>query len=94
MDASSSIIGYLKHKKAETRGFLKYGYYKKLISYILDYHKEYYIRKIFLKLAKKGYFIKSKVDHKVFKYKFNPSPDKPIEEEENNKFGSITLIFD
>lgn len=94
MDASSSIIGYLKHKKAETRGFLKYGYYKKLIIYILDLHKEYYVRKLFLKLCKRGYFIKSEFDKKVFKYKFNPIPEQPIKKEENNKFESITLDFD
>ena len=94
MDAMNSVIGYLKHKRAENRGFLKYGYYKRLISYILDLHLDYYVRKIFLKLCKKGYFIKSDADKKVFKYRFNPSPDKPIEEQENNKFESITLDFD
>ncbi len=94
MDAMSSVIGYLKHKNAENRGFLKYGYYKRLISYILDLHLDYYVRKIFLKLCKKGYFIKSDADKKVFKYRFNPSPDKPIEEEENNKRESVILTFE
>ncbi len=90
----NSVIGYLKHKQAENRGFLKYGYYKRLISYILDLHLDYYTRKIFLKMVKKGYFIKSDSDKKVFKYRFNPNPLEEIKEEENNKRESVTLIFD
>jgi len=94
MDAMNSVIGYLKHKKAEERGYLKYGYYKKLICYILDLHLDYYTRKIFLKMFKKGYFIKSKNDKKVFKYRFNPTPTEEIKEELNDKLGSITLTFE
>ena len=94
MDAMSSVIGYLKHKNAENRGFLKYGYYKKLICYILDLHLDYYTRKIFLKMVKKGYFIKSDSDKKVFKYRFNPNPKEEIKEEKINKHESLTLIFE
>jgi len=94
MDAMSSVIGYLKHKNAENRGFLKYGYYKKLICYILDLHLDYYTRKIFLKMVKKGYFIKSDSDKKVFKYKFNPTPNIEPIKEESNKHESLTLIFE
>jgi len=94
MDAMNSIIGYMKHKNAENRGFLKYGYFKKLIIYILDFHKDYYIRKIFLKMVKKGYFIKHNNEEKTFRYKFNPNPEIKIEPEINNKKESITLTFD
>jgi len=95
MDAMNSVIGYMKHKQAENRGFLKYGYYKRLISYILDLHLDYYTRKIFLKMVKKGYFIKHETEQKTFRYRFNPNPKEEIkEEEENNKLGSITLDFD
>ena len=73
MNAENSVLGYLKFKNVENRGFLKYGYFKRLIIYILDLHgKEYYIRKIFLKLNRKGYFIKRETERKTFKYKFNP----------------------
>jgi hypothetical protein len=94
MDATSSVIGYLKHKNAQNRGYLKYGYYKKLICYILDLHLDYYTRKIFLKMVKQGYFIKSENDKKVFKYLFNPNPKIEPKKEENNKRESITLIFE
>tara|TARA_R110000803_G_scaffold84045_4_gene150193 strand:- start:5307 stop:5591 length:285 start_codon:yes stop_codon:yes gene_type:complete len=94
MDAIDSVIGYLKHKNAEERGYLKYGYYKKLICYILDLHLDYYTRKIFLKMFKKGYFIKSKNDKKVFKYRFNPNPEIEPIKEENDKRESITLTFE
>tara|TARA_R100000935_G_C2775128_1_gene139317 strand:+ start:572 stop:856 length:285 start_codon:yes stop_codon:yes gene_type:complete len=94
MDAMNSVIGYMKHKNAETRGYLKYGYFKKLICYILDFHKDYYIRKIFLKMVNKGYFIKIKADTKSFKYKFNPNPKILEKEKVNNKKESIILSFD
>ncbi len=94
MDAMTSVIGYLKHKQAENRGFLKYGYYKKLICYILDLHLDYYVRKIFLKMVKKGFFIKSDADKKVFKYRFNPNPEIELKEELNDKREPITLIFE
>tara|TARA_R110000764_G_scaffold39419_8_gene88034 strand:- start:143 stop:427 length:285 start_codon:yes stop_codon:yes gene_type:complete len=94
MDAMNSVIGYMKHKNANNRGFLKYGYFKRLICYILDFHKDYYIRKIFLKMVKKGYFIKAEVDKKTFRYKFNPTPEIKQEKEENNKREPVTVTFD
>lgn len=94
MNAENSVLGYLKFKNVENRGFLKYGYFKRLIIYILDLHgKEYYIRKIFLKLNRKGYFIKRETERKTFKYKFNPNPEIELKEEINNKNESITLEF-
>ncbi len=94
MDAMNSVIGYMKHKNAENRGFLKYGYFKRLICYILDFHKDYYIRKIFLKMVKKGYFEKHSTEQKTFKYRFNPTPEMEIEKEENNKREPVTVTFD
>lgn len=95
MNAEESVLGYLKFKNVENRGFLKYGYFKRLIIYILDLHgKEYYIRKIFLKLNRKGYFIKKETERKSFKYKFNPFPQIEYKEEINDKNEPITLIFD
>tara|TARA_R110000803_G_scaffold166413_2_gene229755 strand:+ start:721 stop:1005 length:285 start_codon:yes stop_codon:yes gene_type:complete len=94
MDAMSSVIGYMKHKNATNRGFLKYGYFKRLICYILDFHKDYYIRKIFLKMCKKGYFIKSEGDKKTFKYKFNPNPEIQYKKEIINKREPVIVTFD
>ena len=94
MNAIESVLGYLTFKNIENRGFIKYGYFKKLITYILDiHHKDYYIRKIFLLLCKKGYFIKKETIQKSFKYKFNPNPEIQQKEEINNKREPITLIF-
>tara|TARA_R110002073_G_scaffold89410_1_gene211803 strand:- start:95 stop:379 length:285 start_codon:yes stop_codon:yes gene_type:complete len=94
MDAMNSVIGYMIHKNAENRGFLKYGYFKRLICYILDFHKDYYIRKIFLKMVRKGYFEKHETDKKTFKYRFNPTPTNELKDVKNNKRESITLTFD
>lgn len=95
MNAENSIVNYFIFKNMENRGFVRYGYFKRLITYILDlHHKEYYVRKLFLKLNRKGYFIKKETERKSFLYKFNPNPNEEEEEEEiNNKNESITLEF-
>lgn len=79
MNAKQSIIAYCNFKNIENRGFLKYGYYKRIIGYILDYYNDYYIRKTFLSLVHDGYFIKKKNIKKSYIYKFNPQPNKPVE---------------
>ena len=77
MNATDSIVGYMKHKKIDELGFMKYCYFKKIISYILDYHHEYRIRKLFMKLFEMGYFTRRKMLKKSsYKYKFNPNPKK------------------
>ena len=58
MNAKNSVINYCKFKNVQTRGFLKYGYFKRIIGYILDYYNDYFIRKIFLQLVEEKYFIK------------------------------------
>lgn len=96
MNAEDCIISYFKFKNMENRNFVKYGYFKRLITYILDlHHKEYYVRKIFLKLTKKGYFIKQMTEKKSFLYKFNPNPYIECKEEiyKDEKKGTITVIF-
>ena len=60
MNAPNSVIGYCKFKKLEKRGFLKYGAFKRIIAYILDYYNDYFVRK---KNIKQSYL-----------YKFNPNP--------------------
>ncbi len=74
MNAEKSVIGYFKFKNIQNRGYLKYGFFKRIIAYILDCYHEYFIRKIFLSLVNKGYFIKVKNYKKSYKYKFNPNP--------------------
>ena len=75
MNAEKSVIGYFTWKHIENRGYLKYGFHKRIISYILDSFHEYFIRKTFLSLVDKGYFIKQKNHKQRYIYKFNPNPN-------------------
>ena len=73
MNAEQSVLAYFNHKHIDNLNFLKYGYFKRLISYILGIHNTYYIRKIFLSLVEQNYFIKKKNIKKSYIYKFNPT---------------------
>ena len=75
MNAKNSVINYCKFKNVQSRGFLKYGYFKRIIGYILDYHNDYFIRKIFLQLVEDKYFIKQKNLKQSYLYKFNAIPE-------------------
>lgn len=74
MNAPNSVIGYCKFKKLEKRGFLKYGAFKRIIAYILDYYNDYFVRKIFLELVEMNYFVRKKNIKQSYLYKFNPNP--------------------
>lgn len=78
MNSNQAVIGYFKFKKIENMGYLKYGYYKRIIQYVIDFYNEYYVRKIFLQLLDEGYFIRIKNHKNSYKYKFNPNPKKKI----------------
>ncbi len=78
MNSNQAVIGYFKFKNIENMGYLKYGYYKRIIQYVIDFYNEYYVRKIFLSLLDKGYFIKVKNHTNSYKYKFNPNPNPKI----------------
>ena len=80
MNASQAVIGYCQFKNIQNRGYLKYGYYKRIIGYILDYYNDYFIRKTFLSLVEKGYFIKKKNHKKSYMYLFNSIPKEPKKE--------------
>ena len=75
MNAEKAVIGYFHHKHIENLGYLKYGYFRRIIGYIIDQYHEYFIRKIFLSLVNKGFFIKVKNKKKSYKYKFNPNAE-------------------
>ena len=86
MNATDSVIGYMKHKNTIELGFMKYCYFKKIISYVLDYHNEYRIRKLFLIMCDKGHFIRRKMVHKAsYKYKFIPNTKKKVKEDYEDK---------
>tara|TARA_R110002126_G_scaffold277451_1_gene423315 strand:+ start:88 stop:381 length:294 start_codon:yes stop_codon:yes gene_type:complete len=74
MNAEGALISYLNYRKYENVGFIKYGNFKKIISFVLDCNNDYYIRKLFLNLIHKNYLIKKKNTKKSYLYKFNPNP--------------------
>lgn len=73
MNAEQSVIEYFKFKKVEKLDFLKFGYFKRIIGYVLNCSSEYYIRKLFLILVEKKYFDKKKNKKQSYLYKFNPN---------------------
>jgi hypothetical protein len=74
MNANEALISYLKYRKYDNIGFIKYGNFKKIISFVLDCNNDYYIRKLFLSLIDNNYLIKKKNTKKSYLYKFNPNP--------------------
>ena len=76
MNAEQAVISYCNFKNIQNRGHMKYGHFKRIIGYILDYYNEYFIRKTFLSLVDKGHFIKKKNVKKSYIYMFNPTPNK------------------
>ena len=72
MNAEQSVVEYFKFKEVENLNFLKFGYFKRIISYVLNCHSDYYIRKLFLSLVEKNYFEKKKNLKQSYLYKFNP----------------------
>ena len=65
MNANEALISYLKYRKYDNIGFIKYGNFKKIISFVLDCNNDYYIRKLFLSLIDNNYLIKKKILKKV-----------------------------
>mgnify|MGYP003651759300 CR=1 FL=1 len=77
MDAQTAVINYCKYKNIDQRGCLKYGYYKRLISFILNSTNDNFIRKIFLDLVASKHFLKIKNKKTSYKYQFNGNPEIP-----------------
>ena len=65
------LFNYLIDRNADKFESLKYGYWKRIIKYKLNYDN-YNCRKIFNKFLSHGYFEKIRINNKHFKYKFNP----------------------
>lgn len=57
---SRRVIKYLKSKDLNSFGFIKYSYFKRLISHITNTNNNYELRKIFLHLVDTKYIIKKK----------------------------------
>tara|TARA_R110000772_G_scaffold188594_1_gene299647 strand:+ start:410 stop:688 length:279 start_codon:yes stop_codon:yes gene_type:complete len=78
MNAENSVLEYFKYKNIQTLDYLKFGYFKRIIGYILNCESEYYIRKLFLTLVEKNYFLKKKNLKQSYLYKFNPEGRPPV----------------
>jgi hypothetical protein len=77
MDATDAVINYCIYKNIEQRGVLKYGYFKRLIGFILNSTNDNFCRKIFLDLVASKHFLKIKNVKTSYKYKFNTTPEIP-----------------
>ena len=75
MNATECVINYCIYKNINKRGQLKYGFFKRLISFILNTENDNQIRKVFLDLVESKHFIKIKNLKTSYRYQFNNTPD-------------------
>jgi hypothetical protein len=64
------ILAYLEYRKIWNMGFLKYSHYSPIFCYILNNYDKEYVRKIFIKLVRLGYFEKKQNKRRSYRYKF------------------------
>ena len=77
----SLVVNYMKYRNSHQFGYVKYYYFKRIIGYILDYHNDYFIRKIFLQLVDDNHFIKEKNQKQSYLYKFNNLPEPKLKKQ-------------
>ena len=94
MNSKQAVIGYFKYKNIDNMGFLKYGYFKRIIKYVIDYYNDYYVRKIFLQLVNENYFLRIKNEKNSYRYKFNPKPKKKIIAQDDKPKLPILITWD
>ena len=71
MNSDAAVVKYFIYKKMDHDLGQKYGYYKRIIGYVLDTTDIGFIRKTFLNLVKNKHFIKIKNSNKKsYLYKF------------------------
>ena len=71
MNSDDACIKYFIYKNMGENQAQKYGYYKRIIGYILDNIDLGFIRKTFLSLVKKGYLVKiQNGNKKSYGYRF------------------------
>ena len=82
MNSDDACIKYFIYKGMEKNNPQKYGYYKRIIGYILDTSNLGFIRKTFLSLVKNGYFVKiQNGNKKSYGYKFKDKESDIIKDE-------------
>ena len=64
------VLEYFILRQMWTMGYMSFNNYKKLIGYATGIHNIYTIRKIFIHLVDKGFFIKKKKEKRSYSYMF------------------------
>jgi hypothetical protein len=76
-DVYAFILEYLILRRAWCLGYMPFSNFKRIIEYALGIRDIYYIRKVFLHLRNKGFFIRRKNMRRSYLYKFlGPKEDK------------------
>lgn len=86
------VVKYFNEKKYYNGGFLRYSFWYNRIRYCLgDCYTKYEIRKIFVDLVEKKYFLSQKTKVRSYTYQFR---NKKIQEKLNEPFDGITIVFE
>ena len=64
------VLEYFILRRFWTMGFMSFNHFKRIISYITGIHNIYTLRKIFVHLVDKGFFIKKKNEKRSYSYQF------------------------
>ena len=75
------VLEYLIYRQAWNMGYIPFNCFKQIISYSTGIYNIYYLRKIFVHLVNKGFFIKKKNLKRSYTYRFlGPQDNLPIVE--------------
>jgi len=64
------LVAYLDYRNYQNIGFCKYSNFCSIFCYVLQNYDKNYIRKIFIKLVRLGYFEKKKNIKRSYTYKY------------------------
>lgn len=73
------VLEYLILRQAWNMDFIPFNCFKQIISYATGIHNIYYLRKIFVHLVDKGFFIKRRNEKRSYSYRFiGPGDNLPL----------------
>ena len=64
------VLDYLILRRIWNLGYLSFNNYRRIIAFATGISNIYYLRKIFIHLVEKGFFIKKKNEKRSYTYKF------------------------
>lgn len=86
------LVEYFNKKKYYDGGFLRYSFWYNRIKYFLgNSYTKYEVRKLFIDLLEKEYFISKKNKIRSYTYQFR---NKKIQEKLDEPFEGITIKFE